>query len=131
MKTRRIALLLLVVAAACGDAKPATPPVQAQIRLDPDDAGRTVVVRKDAVLVVTLPANLGTGYSWQSVANNLVRLDASLLGGTGNAPGTQQDQVFRYTAVKTGRTTLVLLYRQPWNNQPPQQRFEVVLDIVD
>lgn len=126
MRAVSIRIFALLVAVLAGHGSAASQPAE----LVRGDSGGRLVVRRGSGIVVTLPAQLGTGHSWQSVENPLVRLDASGLGGRSGKPGGSQEQVFHYTAVATGTTSLVLLYRQPWHDAPPLDRFEVVLHIV-
>ncbi len=85
------------------------------------DAGKEVEVDVGSLLTVTLESNVTTGFQWQ-LANNSDDTVLELVGneyedpqGAGSeAIGAGGDEVWKFKAVETGKTTLVLQYNQPW-----------------
>lgn len=103
----------------------------ATVNIGPGANGTTIRVHTGDRLVVTLPANASTGYSWSVVSKRtpVVRLvsaryvapKTALLG----APGRF---VARFTVRTAGRTTLRLAYaRHTHPATPPARRFAVTL----
>ncbi len=83
------------------------------------DDGRQVALRVDNVLVVELPANRTTGYSWavSATAGSVLERDGEPLyleqvpPGRVGAGGTE---VWRFRATRPGRQSLRFEYRRPW-----------------
>ena len=132
-----VALLLLL--SACSPAMQART-VDVQLRAKP--AARTILVNeahnrrsvKLAVgdtLIVALPTNPGTGYSWQVVSKSKSVL--ARVGSITRAKGVKSVRLgartqkrFFFSAIKPGRTRLRLVYRQPFERTMPNApKFEV------
>ncbi len=87
------------------------------ITLNEVDDGGQVELDSDKVLILNLPGNPSTGYSWQ-----IENLDQEVLRPTGRAQlasktlllGAPSSQVLRFAGVSRGETTLKLAYRRPW-----------------
>jgi inhibitor of cysteine peptidase len=89
------------------------------------DPSQPVAVNAGEDFFIALPSNVTTGYSWsQSIG------DGKILAYEGNvyqppAPqngivGAGGQQLFIYHANRSGTTTIVLHYAQPWqHDQPP------------
>ncbi|MBZ5590471.1 MAG: protease inhibitor I42 family protein, partial [Acidobacteriia bacterium] len=99
------------------------------VRLTAKDNGRTITVRKNAGLALTLSENPSTGYSWQVVSSGrpviqqtgepTFKPDSRLHGAGGTA-------FYRFKAVVEGTSTLKLVYRRPWEKDvDPAASFEV------
>ena len=94
------------------------PPVA--VRLDERNASAPITLVPNQTLVVTLEANVTTGYRWEAVPgfapvlsefstpDYAARPSATPLAG---APG---DMTFRFRAEKAGTTALELAYRRPF-----------------
>lgn len=129
MKERSLIAVLtnlwLAAGACAGD--PNTVEVTEQKR------SQTVTVRAQDLLVIRLPVQMGTGYSWRLRENSHFSLVGKEFGpASGGAPGGESDQVFRLRAVHPGTARLVLLLVQPWEaDRPPQETFEVTIVIKD
>jgi inhibitor of cysteine peptidase len=84
------------------------------------DADRAVTLSVEQELVVTLGSNPSTGYSWalQMDPEGFLTLDASAYEPVGpQLPGSGGQQRFRFTARRSGRTTLIFASRRP--PEPP------------
>lgn len=94
--------------------------------------GQTVNVRVGDEVVIQLPAQMGTGYSWQLRARDakvaVPEGEPELKSTPGQAPGAAEQQLFRFKIQAPGSTTVQLQYVRPWEkNQPPQKTFQVTL----
>ncbi len=123
------ALLGLLLLGACG--KTAQPPV-----LTDQDNGRTLTLKPGQVLVIHLPANPTTGYTWMLAEVDDTVLQAAGEAGYTPAPGSQEQvgsggtAAWRFVAVGTGTTTLKLVYARPWEKPPkPVQTFTVTVTV--
>lgn len=89
------------------------------ITLTDQDNGKTITLEAGQVLVIRLQSNPTTGYVWE-----LGEVDAGVLKQVSEVftpPPQATDQAgaggvdeWRFQAVGTGTTTLVLNYRRPW-----------------
>jgi inhibitor of cysteine peptidase len=98
------------------------------------DSGKTVELRIGNTLVVDLPGNPSTGYSWETVS-----VDGSILQSSGNdafvpdsnmigAPGKVS---LRFKAMAAGKTALKLAYRRVWEKEvPPLKTFELNVEVA-
>jgi inhibitor of cysteine peptidase len=92
---------------------------------EPDDGSRIFVAQGDRI-VVKLPSNVTTGYSW-SIAEN----DPAILAPAGSAryeapsrpaPGAPGVQIFELRVLSGGATWLQLVYRRPFEKDVPPAR---------
>ena len=106
-----VTLLAATMFAACSTLAPQTPKI-----VNAANDGGAVTLKKGDTLVVTLDANVTTGYRWETTAGTGPVL--SLLGTPDYLPptvapgmvGAPGDMVFRYRAAEPGKTTLELGY---------------------
>lgn len=107
-----IMLTVLPLMAGCGAAR--------TITLDENANGRQIELAPNQMLVVTLPANPSTGYSWEIAA-----IDPAIVQQAGEATfapvatdqarvGAGGTETFQFTTVGSGTTTLTLIYHRPW-----------------
>ena len=90
---------------------------QLALALEAADSGREITLQKGQVLVITLPGNPSTGYSWvmvdpegailRQIGEPEFKADSDLVG----APGTM---TLRFEAVEAGQMDLTLEYQRPW-----------------
>jgi predicted secreted protein len=131
-----VGLLLL---ASCGSG-PATnpqptpePAVAASCPVGPQDgafatdadAGSIVQVPQGSNLVVSLPANASTGYSWSYgvVPDGIVADPTSeYVADQPVLPGSGGRQCIRFRAVQPGRAHALFEYRRPWEAGVPAAR---------
>ena len=98
------------------------------------DNGKQVAVNAGEQLVVTLPGNPSTGYSWEAKS-----LDAGLLQQVGEAKfksdstnlvGSGGNLTLTFRALKPGTTVLTLVYHRPWETDvEPVDIFSVTVTI--
>jgi inhibitor of cysteine peptidase len=96
------------------------------LELSPPDDGSRISVTQGDRIVVKLPANVTTGYSW-SIAEN----DPSILLPAGSAryeppsrpePGAPGVQIFELRVLGGGTAWLQLVYRRPFEKDVPPAR---------
>ena len=66
---------------------------------------------------VTLNSNPSTGYSWSWInkaAVTTVDSVAAISVGSNNAPGSSNQEIWRFKAVKAGTDSIKFRYAQPW-----------------
>lgn len=94
--------------------------------------GKTVVVKHNGHLVVSLPSNAGTGFRWAVVElpEDLLRRE-----GTGefvkdrvDQPGAAGVEELRFTVLRRGKGRLRLSYSRPWEHNVPAGK-EVAFEI--
>jgi inhibitor of cysteine peptidase len=124
MRINWVAALAALSAAASAQPGPdLRPPV-----IVGEDSG-PVQLQLGQLLMVRLPVQAGTGYSWTASTDtgNLEFVDQSTLHPFGEAPtiGGGQTQMFMYRAIGPGETTLRFAYRRPWEaGIPPAKTVE-------
>lgn len=104
----------------------------AQRTLSESDAGSTVMVSKGGTVQIVLAGNPTTGYQWQLTAG-----DASIIRQVGEATfqpdtdaiGAGGKEILRFEADSPGTTILKLEYRRPWENVPPENTYEVIVQV--
>jgi inhibitor of cysteine peptidase len=89
--------------------------------------GKTVQLPIGGQLVVRLPAQLGTGFSWAVVSRkgDALRLTQQRTESAGQLrPGGSEEQVFVFAPQTSGFEQVELAYRRPWEkDQPPARVF--------
>jgi len=120
---RLAALLALTVLAACESFPTWDNPFKAPplaVRLDERNANAPIVVQKNQTVIVTLEANVTTGYRWEAVPGyapvltGLPTPDYSPRPTETPMVGAPGDMTFRFRAENTGTTTLEFAYRRPF-----------------
>ena len=115
MAIMKILLAVLACVCATGCAAPQNPKV-----LTPLDNGREFTLAVGQVLVVNLPSNRTTGYSWTLLSTNETVLEPVGEAEYQRNPaptgmvGVGGNEIWRFRAAKTGRETLRLGYARPW-----------------
>ncbi len=90
------------------------------VRLDEHSASAPVTVERNQTLVVTLEANVTTGYRWETVAGFTPVLTqigtADYIARSAEPPvaGAPGDMTFRFRAQSPGTITLEFAYRRPF-----------------
>jgi predicted secreted protein/Tol biopolymer transport system component len=86
-----------------------------------DDNGGQIELELGRILVVTLESNPTTGYKWEQAdaQEHILQQKGEAVfipADTGEMPlaGGGGQQVLRFKAIRTGRTTLKLIYHRPW-----------------
>jgi inhibitor of cysteine peptidase len=108
----------------------------AAVQMTDENNGKTVTVKAGQAIVLRLSANPTTGYGWE-----VGPVDASLLaqkGGKIYEPASQDKpvvgggglEIFEFTALQKGETTLKLVYHRAWEKDVPAARtFQVTIEI--
>jgi inhibitor of cysteine peptidase len=105
-----------------------------EIQLSESDAGRQIVLAKGGKLLVALPSNPSTGFSWavSRPMPSVLRQEGEPrfvpAGSTLPVVGAGGTEVFTFTAVQTGTSNLELEYRRPFEAVPPARTFSI--DVV-
>ena len=103
----------------------------AEIQLTDADAGSSVKLALDGTLIVALPSNPSTGYSWTIVGSlpDILRQEGEPrfvpAGSTEPVVGAGGTEVFAFAAVEKGNATLELAYGRPLENAAPKPTFSI------
>jgi inhibitor of cysteine peptidase len=97
--------------------------------------GETVAATVGDVVEVQLPAQMGTGFSWQMRMPNSGAVTSlgspALRSQQGTQPGGGEIEVFRMKVRTKGVTTLRFEYRRPWEkDKPAAKSFAVTIRVV-
>lgn len=136
-RIRALALTPVAALACCGTLLPTRPAVGSAlvVRIDEDNNRKHVKLRRGATLVVNLPVNRSTGYSWRVYGQF-----PSLLKPYGGPQyqksahakqGQGARQVFRFGAGAVGITTLRMAYARSWQkNAKPEKVYAFTLHVA-
>ncbi|HEY8039683.1 MAG TPA: protease inhibitor I42 family protein [Polyangiaceae bacterium] len=97
-----------------------------------EDDGKTVDLAAGATLTVKLASHSGTGYAWMPA-----KVDAAVLSQVGDrtseisssTPGAPKLDVYHFTAVKAGTTTLQMDLKRPFGNAPPGKTIKITVKV--
>jgi len=120
---RAAGLLALGALASCGTFPTwenpfAAPPTA--VRIDERSADAPITLARNQTLVVTLEANITTGYRWEAVPGfapilgELPTPDYAARPSATPVAGAPGDMTFRFRAESPGTTALELAYRRPF-----------------
>lgn len=132
-----LALSAFACAAPADPASTATEAISQEaedtIKVGERDNGSTVQISAGQKLVVALPSNSSTGYTWMVEKNTMgdpaIAHEAPESGPIG--AGSVQVFTFADTAGLTGEHTLKLIYQRPWaETVPPAKTFELKVELV-
>jgi inhibitor of cysteine peptidase len=88
------------------------------VQLTEADNGKSFSIGVGDSLVITLPGNPSTGYSWEvkSVDSTILVVagEAQFVSDNTNMVGSGGTLTFTFDAKKTGSSTLELVYLRPW-----------------
>ena len=115
----KIILWLGMVVASVSALRAAEPGTPALVKvLTQKDNGAAVTLTLKSRLMIRLPAQSGTGFSWTPKASSsLLRLVKSYEKASAHMlPGGTETQVFVFTPVTSGTDELELYYRRPWEH---------------
>jgi len=150
-----IVALTVAVSLSCGDdgdeeepAAPTQAPTQAstamptsaalpaEVQLTDADNGSTVELANGGALIVALPSNPTTGFSWSVAESSGLQLELQgepayvPAGSTTQVVGAGGTEVFTFEAVDAGTAELTLEYRRPFESGvAPQETFSVTVEI--
>jgi len=102
--------------------------------LTAEDDGRTVAVVADQSILINLPGNPSTGYTWLLMSTNgdsvIPTGPAAYIPDPGGGPGSPGTFSFPFLAVHVGATTLALDYLQPWEPTNVARTFSVTIQVT-
>lgn len=102
------------------------------ITMTQEDNGKTVDIALDSELLVSLPENPATGYTWAIAGKDdaMTDLVESIYVPTNLTPGRGGLRTFRFSMREEGVTQLRLKRWKPWEgDKSVVERFEVTLRI--
>jgi predicted secreted protein len=99
----------------------------ALVTVGPSANGKTVRLAVGTMLVVKLPGNPTTGYTWSTKAVDRRVLEPLAIGyiPAGKLPGSGGTFRIRFRAVGAGTTGLKLVYARPFAHTPPPRTFSL------
>lgn len=125
---------ILAVLPLSASAQPTRQNDEREMVLTEEHNGKEISIAPSTTLIVKLPTQFGTGYSWQAV-----ELPSTLLSPVGKprvettdarGAGRQDRQVFTFTPQKSGSASLKFHYVRPWEKDAkPEKTFSVKLTI--
>lgn len=125
-------LMSTIFVAGCA---PSLFPVEMPVTASLSDSGGTASLIPYQPLVVRLPANPSTGYSWTYTVSgdDVLRLDT--VSGESPAPngmvGVPGEQVWSFRAQGSGRAVLTYVYARSWEkNAPPAKTFTLKVEVA-
>lgn len=128
MGPHRSHLLALLVALLV-----ASPASASMVFVSQEDNGQEFTLERGDALEISLPANSGTGYTWQAapvVGGIVTQVGDPEFKGDRAMPGTSGRQVFHFARGAIGIGTLEMHYIQPWEkNTPPVKVFRIMLTV--
>jgi predicted secreted protein len=97
-----------------------------------EDDGKTIDVARAATVTFALPSNAGTGYIWVPT-----QVDASILAQQGDrtsdvssdVPGAPKVDVYHFTAVGPGTTTVEMSLKRPFGSGAPARTVHVTVAV--
>ncbi len=126
-------LLYVLIAVALQLCATCTPPAKATFTKSEEDSNTTFEMTCGDTLAVVLESNPTTGYRW-----SVDTVDKAVLEEIGaeykadevpaDIVGSGGKSILRFRAIKTGRTSLILTYRRPFEkNSTPARTFELTV----
>ena len=98
------------------------------VMITPENAGRTIELRRDQELLVRLPSNAANGYRWLLAAapSDVLKLEGlPAFEHDPAGPGVRATagvEIWRFTTAHTGQQVLLFDYRLPWETDAPAVR---------
>jgi len=87
-------------------------------------SGENKNVKKDEEFLISLEANLTTGYQWNVDFDNyyIELIDVSYNSGSSELVGSTATEVFKFKALQEGEVDLSFSYLRPWEEKAPIKR---------
>jgi len=99
------------------------------------DCGKTIRLKSQEEIMVSLPSNPTTGYGWAMVEQDtdaavvVVSKEFRTSASPSGSVGVGGVELFRLRLLKTGRFTVTFVYRRPWEKErEPDRTFRIVLE---
>lgn len=129
---KRLFLLLATAIMLTGCLPPSLFPTEMPVTASLSDSGGVASLIPDQPLVIRLPANPSTGYSWSYTVkgDDILRVDSvsgvvPMKNGMVGVPG---EEVWSFRAQGSGRALLTYAYARSWEkNVPPVQTFTLTV----
>ena len=95
---------------------------------------KEVVIDKGSTLVIDLPSNATTGYSWGDAAignkDILKQTDTKYVAPEGQVIGAGGTQTWTFTATEKGTTKITMHYGRPWEGgEKAELTFEIAVTV--
>lgn len=90
----------------------------------------TLQLRVGDSVEVSLEAQTGAGYTWDTQSDTGGRVEVTHSFTPGSGIGSPAQQIFRITALGRGDEHLRFVYRRAWEADRVQDEFEVAIQIV-
>ena len=103
------------------------------IQVDLRHNGGKVSLPIGGSLVITLPAQPGTGYGWQvtSPSSQIVQLQSNVFRPGDGLPSGNENQILTFLAGQAGKAVLVLSYRGPGDTAAPAAKlFQLTVTVI-
>lgn len=109
------------------------------LTFEAEDNGKIVNMCLSDILVVNLPANLSTGYSWENISakegpvrqegDSVYAVDKSCA----DMPGCSGTETFIFKAADIGAGAIDLIYYQSWNKDPDDilERYQLTVKVKE
>ena len=129
-----ILALAAVTAAGCGESAEAN---DGPLTLTEADNGKSFTVKAGDTILVVLPGNPTTGYSWAAALDEESAAILTQEGEPVYAEDAVEDNVvggggaftFTFTAADEGEATIKLVYARPWESAAPLETFEATITV--
>ncbi len=129
-----LAVLGVALLAGCGGGEPAAQSSPATIKVTPSaPAGTTVDAKVGDTVIVSLDANVTTGYEWQFTAGDTFSIESSKYvpdPNPDNLSGKGGTQIVTLKVTKAGTSDLTGRYVRPWESPSPSPAADVTVTIV-
>ncbi len=103
------------------------------ISLDETADGTTIEVFAGDVIVISLESNHSTGFGWHlsDISDDAVLQHTGYewVPATGGVPGVPGTEIWTFRAIKSGTSTLLLEYYQPWQPENVAQTFTLTAGV--
>lgn len=94
---------------------------------------REITVDKGTRLIIDLPSNPTTGYSWgeAKIADNgvVIQTESKYVAPEQQIPGAGGTQVWTFTANEKGTTTIKIEYARPWETGVVEWTYEITVTV--
>ncbi len=126
-------LLLLCSACAQPGGAGSDPSEPAVVTIGEEEAGKTITLAAGDRLVISLPANPGTGYTWEmqpAPDESILKLvdEPQFRAQDPNKVGAPGLLSFTYDALSPGETSLTLVYHRAWETGvPPLETYDLTV----
>lgn len=94
----------------------------------------TIRIKHGETFEIKLGAVLGTGFRWMirdTTYKDYIRLDTSYTIQSRDIDGEPETQIFLFTGLKKGNTTLHFVYRRSWKKKDPPDKVKDFTILID